>query len=56
MRAGLFDYVGGDDGIPPSLERMRNWRHGDGVFLYAFDLIARRAQAHAGQLGRERCA
>jgi bifunctional non-homologous end joining protein LigD len=28
----------GDDGIA-SFERMRDWRHGDRVFLYAFDLI-----------------
>ena len=28
----------GDDGIA-SFERMRDWRHGDGVFLWAFDLI-----------------
>jgi bifunctional non-homologous end joining protein LigD len=28
----------GEDGIA-SFERMREWRHGDTVFLYAFDLI-----------------
>ena len=28
----------GDDGIA-SFERMRDWRHGGSVFLYAFDLI-----------------
>jgi ATP-dependent DNA ligase len=28
----------GDDGIA-SFERMRDWRHGDSVFLWAFDLI-----------------
>jgi ATP-dependent DNA ligase len=28
----------GDDGVA-SFERMRDWRHGDSVFLWAFDLI-----------------
>jgi ATP-dependent DNA ligase len=28
----------GEDGIA-SFERMRDWRHGDSVFLWAFDLI-----------------
>jgi bifunctional non-homologous end joining protein LigD len=28
----------GDDGIA-SFERMRDWRHGDSVFMWAFDLI-----------------
>jgi bifunctional non-homologous end joining protein LigD len=50
----------GDDGIA-SFERMRDWRHGDSVFLYAFDLIeldgddlrrdplaVRKATLHAG--------
>jgi ATP-dependent DNA ligase len=30
--------VCGDDGIA-SFERLRDWRHGDSVFLYAFNLI-----------------